>query len=214
MLQLVKFSLNEEWKGKYAVIGVLMYIFTAVLISFLSISGLDNAHFASVFWIVVIFTTLQGVSKSFIQMRKGQFAFWHQLCTPIQFLSAKLINSTVLMLVYTLFAFALFALMHGVPEEINILHFLLMTVFTGVGIASVFTISSAIATKTDQAGVLLPVLTFPVILPILLVGMKAGKKAVDGLSFSTMQYDALLLLSLDMLVIAMGLMLMKFVWKD
>jgi heme exporter protein B len=214
MLQLVKFSLNEEWKGKYAVIGVLMYIFTAVLISFLSISGLDNAHFASVFWIVVIFTTLQGVSKSFIQMRKGQFAFWHQLCTPFQFLSAKLINSTFLMLVYTIFAFALFALMHGVPKEINVMLFLFMTVLTGIGIASVFTISSAIATKTDQAGVLLPVLTFPVILPILLVGMKAGKKAVDGLPFSTMQYDAFLLLSLDVLVITMGLMLMKFVWKD
>jgi heme exporter protein B len=213
MIQTVKFFLLEEWKGKYAIAGAFLHIFTAVLITYLALPGMDRPHFTAIFWIVVIFTTLQGISKAFISMRKGSFVFWQQLVSPTIFLGARLITSFILMLVFTLFAYLVFTTIHGSFSETE-LQFLLVTLFTGAGISSVFCISSSIAAKTDNPGVLLPVLTFPVIIPVLLIGIRTGKKAIDGLGFSNFWPDLLVLSLLDVLVVFLGLVLVKFIWKE
>jgi heme exporter protein B len=213
MIQTVKFFLWEEWKGKYAIAGAFLHIFTAVLITFLALPGMDRPHFSAIFWIVVIFTTLQGISKAFIGMRKGSFIFWQQLVSPTVFLGARLFTSFLLMLAFTLFAYIAFITIHGAVSETG-LHFLLVAIFTGAGISSIFCISSSIAVKTDNPGILLPVLTFPVIIPVLLIGVKAGKKAIDELGFSSLLPELLLLLLLDVLIIFLGLVLVKFIWKE
>jgi heme exporter protein B len=146
-------------------------------------------------------------------MRKNNFVFWHQICSPQHFLAARLITSALLMMVFTLFAYAVFTLMHGQVSEGGP-DFLLVCLVTGIGISSIFTISSSIATKTDNPGVLLPVLTFPVILPLILIGSKAGKKAVDELGFSVLLPDLLVLMAFNVLIVAMGLVLVKFIWKE
>lgn len=204
--------MKEEWKGKYAIVGAFLYIFTAVLITFLSLPGMDPLQYSAIFWVVVIFTTLTGISKSFMQMRKGNFAFWHQMCSPMVFLGARLITSFLLMCVFTIFAFGVFSLMHG--SIANAWQFLLVTLVTGAGIASIFTISSSIATKTDNPGVLLPVLTFPVIMPVVLIGVKAGRKVVEQLDLTTILPEIGLLILFDILIVALGLMLIKFIWKE
>jgi len=213
MVEMVKFFLKEEWKGKYAALGAFLYIFTAVLITFLSLPGLDRASFSAIFWIVVIFTTLQGISRAFIQMRKNNFVFWQQICSPQVFLASRLITAFLLMFIFTLFAYVVFSVMHGESGNGGRL-FLLVSLFTGMGVSSVFTISSSIAAKTDNPGVLLPVLTFPVILPVLLVGAKAGKKAIDELGFSALLPDLALLMVFNILIVTMGLVLIRFIWKE
>jgi heme exporter protein B len=90
----------------------------------------------------------------------------------------------------------------------------LVCLVTGIGISSIFTISSSIATKTDNPGVLLPVLTFPVILPLILIGTKAGKKAIDELGFSVLLPDLLVLMAFNVLIVVMGLVLVRFIWKE
>ncbi len=212
IIHTVKFILLAEWKSKFTLVSVLLYIFIAVLITFLSLPGLDKALYASIFWLVIIFTTLQGISKSFINMQKGHFVYWHQLVTPTHFLAAKLICNGLLMFVFTVFASLLFAIIHGNIIEDN-LFFIVVALLTALNIACIFTISSSIAAKTDNAGMLLPVLTFPLIVPIILIGIKAGKKAVDGLGFSTLLPEIGLLLLMAILIITMGLVLVKFIWK-
>lgn len=213
MVQAVKFFLLEEWKGKYAIVSAFLHIFTAVLITYLALPGMDKFHFSAIFWIVVIFTTLQGISKAFINMRKGSFVFWQQLLSPTTFLGARLITSFLLMLMFTLFAYVVFTTIHGSIGDTG-LHFLVVTLFTGAGISSIFCISSSIAVKTDNPGVLLPVLTFPVIIPVFLVGVEAGKNAVEGLGFYSFRSELLLLAVFDVLIVALGMVLVKFIWKE
>ncbi len=213
IINTVKFNLLAEWKSKFSILSVFIYIFISILITFLSLPGIDKPLFASVFWIVMIFTTLQGISKSFINMRKGHFAYWHQIVTPFQFLASKLISNAILMFIFTIFCSILFRIIHGNIIDDNFA-FLITALITGFGIASIFTISSSIAVKTDNAGMLLPVLTFPLTVPIILIGLKASKKAVDGLGFFTILPEIGLLLLLSLLITGLGLLLIKFVWKD
>ncbi|MES2617513.1 MAG: heme exporter protein CcmB [Bacteroidota bacterium] len=209
----VKFFLQAEWKSKFALSSVLVHIFIAVLITYLCLPGMDQALFSAFFWIVVIFTTLQGISKAFIQMHKGHFLYWHQLISPVDFLLAKLIANFLLMIVFNVFALIVFTVIHGnVIDDMG--SFMLIALVTGTGISSIFTISSSIAAKTDHPGMLLPVLTFPLIVPVLLMGLNAGKKAVDGLGFRTLAPELLLILLMDILIVVLGIILIKFIWKD
>lgn len=213
MWDLLIFFLREEWKNKFNIMASLLFIFSAALIAYLSLPSLDSQHFSAVFWIVVIFTTLQGISKAFLQMRKQHYLFWHQLYSAEQFLSARLVQSSILMLVYTLMALLLFNLFFDIQ-----LHawtaFTLSCILTGIGISSIFTISSSIASKTDQPGVLMPVLSFPILLPIILVGSKAGAKALQDLDTNALIVDWTILLSIDTLIVLMGIFLIRFIWKD
>jgi heme exporter protein B len=213
MWDLLIFFLREEWKNKFNIMASLLFIFSAALIAYLSLPSLDSQHFSAVFWIVVIFTTLQGISKAFLQMRKQHYLFWHQLYTAQNFLAARLIQSCILMLVYTLMALFLFNLFFEIQ-----LHtwtaFTISCILTGIGISSIFTISSSIASKTEQPGVLMPVLSFPILLPIILVGSKAGAKSLQDLEVNVIFADWGILLCIDTLIVLMGIFLIKFIWKD
>lgn len=211
-LKTLYFLIQSEWKNKHSVITVFLFIFIATLITLLGMPTMDASLYSSMFWIVMIFTTLQGIAKSYLQMSKGHFLFWHQMLTPIQFLSSKLLFNVMLMLVYTLFTFVIFNVIHGVMIEQTV-HFLLSSFLTGIGISSIITINSSIAAKTDNAGLLLPIMTFPSIVPILLIGIKVSKKAVDGLS-TIFQLDYLILLLINILIIVLGMILVKYIWKD
>ena len=213
MWDLFIFFIREEWKNKYSIMAALLFIFSAALIAYLSLPSLDSQHFSAVFWIVVIFTTLQGISKAFLHMRKQQYLFWHQLYSAEHYLAAKLIQSALFMLVYTLMALMLFNLFFDV--KINAWGaFTLSCILTGIGISSIFTISSSIASKSDQPGVLMPVLSFPILLPLILIGSKVGNKALQDSAIKDMLADWVILGMLDLLIVTMGLLLIKFIWKD
>jgi heme exporter protein B len=205
--------MKEEWKNKYAIVGVFIYIFTAVLITFLALPGMDKPHFSAIFWVVVLFTTLQGISKSFIAMKKGNFVFWHQMVSPQVFLGGKLIMAFILMMIFTTFAFLMFVLIHGSVTD-NTIGFYMVALFTGAGISFIYTISSSIAAKTDSPGILLPVLSFPLTIPIILIGVKGGKNAIDDLGIMTYFPEILLLIGFDVLMVMMGIALIKFIWKE
>lgn len=214
MYEMLKFFLAGEWKGKHAVIGALLFIFTAVLITFLSIDKPAPETYSALFWLTVVFTTLQGIAGSFIRMRRGHFAFWQQLVRPEVFLGARLIISCFLMFLYTGFAWMLFALMLGTPEGGGEKLFLLVALFTGIGVASVFTIGSALAARTDQPGMLLPVLTFPVLIPVLLVGMRTGRQAFEEPDLLSLLPGIGVLFALDVLIVVLGLLLVRSIWKE
>ncbi|MDI1234759.1 MAG: ABC transporter permease [bacterium] len=209
----VKFFLKSEWKNKYALSSVFIHIFIAVLITYLSLPGIDKALFSSLFWLIVIFTTIQGISKSFLTMNKGHFLYWHQLLSPVEFLITKLIANFLLMFLFTIFSMFIFLVIHGLMVD-DIFSFLLIAVVTGTGISSVFTISSSIAAKTDHPGMILPVLTFPLVVPLLLIGVKASKKATDGLGFITLLPETLILIMMNVLIVILGILLVKFIWKE
>lgn len=205
--------MKEEWKNKHVLIGVFVYIFTAVLITYLSLPGIDKAQYAALFWLILIFTTLNGIAKSFIGMKKGHFVFWHQLLNPQQFLLSKLIASFLLMFLFTTVAFLLFLVIHGNVSENNI-GFFVVSVLTGAGVSFIFTISSSIASKTDSPGMLLPVLSFPLVIPVLLIGTKGAKKALDDLGLMVYLPEIFLLIGFNILIVTMGLFLIKFIWKE
>ena len=75
-------------------------------------------------------------------------------------------------------------------------------------------IGASIASKAGNSNLLMPVLSFPIIIPMLLVLIKASKKAMDGLDIYVIWPDLFVLLAIDIIVIALAYILFPFLWKD
>jgi heme exporter protein B len=58
------------------------------------------------------------------------------------------------------------------------------------------------------------VLSFPLLLPTLLVAIGVSKNAIDGIDTSLMNPKLLTLLSIDTIVIATAFLLFPFIWRN
>ena len=90
-----------------------------------------------------------------------------------------------------------------------------LTVLLGsLGFAAAVTIIAAIIAKANTKGTLYPVLSFPILIPLLLTVMKATARALDGEIFLAALGEFQVLLSYVMVMTAGSYLLFDYVWKE
>ena len=73
---------------------------------------------------------------------------------------------------------------------------------------------SAIASKAGNNGTLMAILSFPVIIPAILLLIHLSKNAMDGLQRSLSYNNFGVLIAIDVIVVAASLLLFPFLWRD
>ena len=76
------------------------------------------------------------------------------------------------------------------------------------------TMISSIASKAANSSTLMAVLSFPVIVPMLLMLIKMSKNAMDGLERSASFDELLTLLAINMIVITVSYILFPYLWRS
>ena len=138
--------------------------------------------------------------------------YFYSVASPGDFVLAKLLFNSLLMLVMGLLSLVLFTLFLGNPIE-KTAAFIGLVVLGGWSLSLVFTFLAAIAAKAQQNAAIMAVLGFPIIIPQLLLLMRLSKAAIAPLL--TIPTDTILLLvALDVLVIMLSVILFHFLWKD
>jgi heme exporter protein B len=153
------------------------------------------------------------VGKGFIGVSRGRWIYLNQLASPYQLVLSKIVYHWMLMLVFCLGNLLVFSGLMGYPIEHGWIYMAAL-LLTGMGIATIYTMISAIASKTPHPGVIAPVLSLPVILPLILVGMQASQKALNPVLVSSASKDLLLLLALNFLVLVLSGILFTPLWRD
>jgi heme exporter protein B len=83
-----------------------------------------------------------------------------------------------------------------------------------VGFAASLTLVAGIAAKAENSATLMAILSFPVILPLLLLLLRVSKNAMDGLERSASRDELLSILAIDAIVLALSVLLFPFIWKS
>lgn len=211
LLLLAEFQLDIK---KPAVLGAaLLQMATMALLSFLSQPNITPKVWNSLFWIILIFCTLQAISKNFLNVNRARWIYFNQLSSPQTILWSKMIYGWCSMVFLTLANILFFAFFMGFPIAHPWAYFsnLILVI---AGISSIFTLIGAIATKANQAGFLAPVLSLPVILPLILVGMQAANKTLNPVLVSSVWKDIALVGALDFLIVVLAMVLFQPLWKD
>jgi len=210
-------EIKLEWRQRYAFNGMMLYIVSTVFICYLNFNLNQNllnpVVWNTLFWIILMFTAVNTISKSFTQDSQGRLLYYYTLTSPYAIIFAKIIYNSVLMIVLTLTGFSLYQFVMGNPVN-NHGMYLLALLLGSVGFASTLTLVSAIASKAGNSGMLMAILSFPLVIPLLLMAVKMAKDALDGLDPSLSLDEIYVLLAIDAIVISLSLILFPYIWKS
>jgi heme exporter protein B len=74
---------------------------------------------------------------------------------------------------------------------------------------------SAIAAKANGNFAMMSILSFPVVMPLILVVIRLSKQAVDGLEWAGVGFDFIsILVALNVLTLALSFLLFPYLWRD
>src|ERR1700744_5445639 len=218
---LLKKEILLEWRSKYAFNGVLLYVVSTVFICYISFKltpGFTGSNgypivWNVLFWIIMLFASVNAIAKSFMQESKGRLLYYYSLASPQAIILSKTIYNVLLMsllgvltlLIYLLF----FTNTLGDP-----LFYFLSVILGTISFSTVFTMISAIASKAGNNGTLMAILSFPVIIPVILLLIRISKSAMDGIDRSLNYGNIGVLLAINVIVIATSLLLFPYLWRD
>lgn len=211
---LIAKEIKQELRQKFALGGILLYVVSTVFVCYLSFrSIIDKPTWNALFWVILLFGSINAVAKSFIQESKGRQLYFYTLVSPQAVILSKIIYNSLLMLVLSVVCFFVYSLfIKSLVDDIPF--FLLTLLFGSIGFASVLSMVSAIASKTNSNFSLMAILSFPMLIPLLLSLIKVSKYAVDGLdrSLSWPYFGVLILINL--MVIVLSYLLFPYLWRD
>jgi heme exporter protein B len=207
-----------EWRQKYAFNGLLLFTVSTIFIIYLSLrvknqAGLPDHLWNALFWIIILFSAINAVAKSFLQESPGRQLYYYISVHPISLIMAKMIYNSLLMVVLAVIALVVYGTVLGYPV-INTLMFASVVALASLGISSVLTMMSAIASKAGNNTVLMAILSLPLLIPILLLSIKAVKNAIDDLTWADTSDELITLAAVDCIGIALGYVLFPFLWKS
>ena len=211
---LIQKEILLEWRQRYALGGMFLYVVTTVFVCFLSFKNvIDTNAWNALFWIIILFASVNASAKSFLQESKGRLLYYYTLSSPQAFILSKIIYNAILMLILSLTCFAFYSLFMGNIVD-NLPLFGLIVVMGSVGISSLLTMISAIASKANNNFTIMAILAFPIIMPILITIINLSKHVIDGTDFTyNLKYFSVLFL-LDVIVAVLSYLLFPYLWKD
>ncbi|MDB5137209.1 MAG: transporter permease [Mucilaginibacter sp.] len=218
---LFKKEILLEWRSKYAFNGVLLYVVSTVFVCYISFNltpGFTGSTGYPVvwnvlFWVIMLFASVNAIAKSFIQESKSRLLYYYSIASPQAIILSKTIYNILLMSLLSILALLVYLLFFtntiGDP-----LFYFLSVLLGSISFSTVFTMISAIASKAGNNGTLMAILSFPVIIPVILVLIRLSKSAMDGLERSLNYGNIGVLCAINVIVIATSLLLFPYLWRD
>jgi heme exporter protein B len=220
-IALLKKEIILEWRSKYAFNGVLLYIVSTVFVCYIAFNLSPDFKSSSgysvvwnvLFWIIILFAAVNAIAKSFLQESKSRLLYYYTIASPQAILLSKTIYNALLMSLLSFLALLVYMVFFTNTIGDTLWYFLVVLV-GGITFSTVFTMVSAIAAKAGNNGTLMAVLSFPVILPVIILLVKISKSAMDGIDRSLTYGNFGVLAAINVIVISISLILFPYLWRD
>jgi heme exporter protein B len=208
---------SSELRTRYALNALFLFTVTTlsiILFSFQSATVPVQVH-AGLLWVLIFFAAMSGLSRTFItEEDRGTILLLKlsTISTPVYY--GKLLFNVLLLLALTTILTVLYALVlpgFSVADTST----LCTALFLGtVGLASASTIIGALIAKANARGTLYPVLSFPIVLPLLLTVIRATTIAMEQEGWDAAMDEYRVLLSYIIAINAASYLVFEYIWKD
>ena len=128
-------------------------------------------------------------------------------------LLGKLIFNTSLSFIINFFVVFLFLVTMDLTIKSYGL-FILTLVLGNFGLSGVLTIIAALISKSSSKGTLYPVLSFPLLLPLMLTTINATTMTIEGTTIGQLSSEIQIMISYSVVLITASFMLFDLVWND
>lgn len=210
-------DLLGEIRTRYGITAIALFVVTSVaLVAFATADEqLHRPIAAGVLWVVMFFTAMSGLGRGFISEEERGTTLYLQLSAPASaVILGKLISNVLIAALSNLAVLALFLMFVGTVQLASPWLLLLVLFVGSVGLATVITITSAIVATSGTRSPLLPILSFPVLIPLIMPGMNATLLSMADVSMSDVWPDLALMLSHTGIVATVSYLVFDVVWTE
>ena len=211
---LIEKEIKLELKQKYVLNGILLYLISTIFVTYLAFDRIiDVETWNSLFWIILLFVAVNGISKSFVQESPARHLYYYTIASPQAILLSKVLYNLFLMSILSVLSFGFFLLLMG-NLVVNIPLFLVALLMGSFGLASILTMMAAIASRASNNFSLMAILSFPIVLPLLTTLMKVSHTSLTTGQWSGNWGFIIILLTINVTVIVLAYLLFPYLWRD
>ncbi len=202
-----------EWRSKYALGGILLYVMSTVFIVYNGFIRVAPPTWNVLFWIMSLFTSVNAVTKSFSRENGNRQLYYYTLADPTAVIFSKITYNSLLLILLNLLTYLVFGTVTGNPVKDKGLFFLAI-ILGSLGMAVILTFISAIANKAKNSATLMAILGFPLMIPVLVSLIKITANALGVITDTSVNEDIWILLAIDAILWALAYILFPFLWRD
>ncbi len=209
-------DLRAEVRTRSALGSVILFSVTSTIaVSFgLAAWGSNAEVAAALLWLVIYFSAMSGLSRSFVREEESHTADLLRLVAPPNAVYLGKLGVNLLeMAAVEIVTVPLFLTLAGCHVK-NWVEFVAVLVLGTVGLAVCATTSAAIVSKATGKGALYAVISFPLLVPVLALAIHATGLAIAGVPTAVTGTDLRLLAYYSGTVLVASLMLFRFVWES
>jgi heme exporter protein B len=209
-------DLRIELRTRYAVNSLALFVLGALLLVLFAVGPrpLGVRVQSALLWIVMLFAASIGLGRSFVgEQEQGTVLLLQLNVRPSAVFAGKLLFNGVLVGGLTTLATVVFLFLQDVAVPAPGLLSLTLAL-GGLGLASATTLLAALVARAAREGPLLPVLLLPLLVPLLVAGTSATRKALAGLPWIQAQDELLTLVGFAGATISAATLLFDYVWTE
>jgi heme exporter protein B len=213
-------DLRIEWRTKemltsFAVLAVLL-VLTLSFASQAAMGGMSTSRVAGALWVSFLFAGMLGIQRSFLIERENE-CITGLLASPVEaaevFL-AKLVGNVMLLGIMQALILPLAALFLGARIGASLPALALVLGLGNVGFAAVATFFAAVAVRTRSREVMLPLLVLPLLLPLVILAVRATATVLDSGGLAEASPALAYLIAFDAIYCTAGWLLFEFVVRE
>jgi heme exporter protein B len=217
-LAIVQKDLSAELRSRELLSAMLVFSMLVILIFNFALEldiKVRQSVTAGVLWTTFAFAGTLGLNRS-MAVEKDRGCMDGLLLAPVDrsaIFFGKAISNLAFMLIVEAIVLPLYALLYN-ETRIFQPSFLGVILLGSIGYIAVGTLLSAMSVQTRTRDVLLPILLFPVAVPVLLASVKASSGLLNNATFAEILTPLNLLIVYDVIFIAVAFMVFDFVVEE
>ena len=210
---LIRKELVTQIRSQSNLPSVILYVLSTTFIVFTAFTQIAPKSWITLYWIIIILASANAAQQSYDELRGIDSLYYFQLTSAGQYFGAKVFSTFILIAVLSILTFLGLSLFAGNPIE-DLTLFLMTNILAWIGLSFIFGFLSFLVVKVEGRSGLLPLLAFPLLLPLLMEVIQLS--AISSRIVMDTQYfnDLLLLGGVDLVAIALSLILIRYIWQS
>lgn len=211
-----KKDIQQELRSKAALNSILLFaLVTLTAVSFsVGTFAITKNILAALLWVIILFSSLSGFAHVFLKEEEAQTADTLKLIAGTnEILIGKFLFNLFLLWLVLLIVVPLFVAVFNF--NITNLGLFITTILLGsLGLSAGGTIVAAIIAKASSRGALFSVLAFPILLPVLVLGISATRMAFSKEISGAFIPEVQVLAAYAIIVMTVAVLLFEFIWNE
>jgi heme exporter protein B len=212
-------DLSAELRSRELISAMLVFALLVILIFNFALdldpaTRRESTITAGVLWVIFVFAGTLGLNRS-MAVEKDRGCMDGLLLAPVDrsaIYFGKALGNLVFMVMVEVIVLPVYSLLYNV----NLFNpgLLVVILLGSIGYVAVGTLLAAMAVQARTRDILLPILLFPVVLPVILAAVKASTGFLDGIPMDEIRPWLNLLIAYDIIFSAVAFMVFDYVVEE